>query len=143
MIKRSHRTFNTTFNFAVAPFSLNELEAKFLRIALKSDSTSRLDKATEKSMEDAVRSLPSGAKFDRKIALTFTVPMLTITQHEKLSQEEIAEMLRELNEYILKKAKPDFFPSVFPGHAAVTGNQNRVSLGVIVFGREPRETKVL
>lgn len=117
----------------------HELEAKFLRISLKSESTTRLDRTTEKSMLDAVRSLPSGAKFDRKIALTFAVPMLTRIQFEKLDRDEVSQLLAELNKYILKNAKPDFFASVYPGKADVSGRPNRVSLGVLIFGREPGE----
>ncbi|MBS0391448.1 MAG: hypothetical protein JSR23_09925 [Proteobacteria bacterium] len=115
----------------------HELEAKFLRVALKSESTTRLDTATENSMQDAVRSLPSGAKFDRKIALTFAVPMVTTKQFERLGSEEVNRLLAELNEYVLKNAKPDFFASVYPGKAEVSGRPNRVSLGVVLFGREP------
>lgn len=105
----------------------HELEAKFLRIALKSESTARLDSAAEKSMQDAVRSLPSGAKFDRKIALTFAVPMVTLTQFEKLTTEEVAKLLGELNKYVLKNARPDFFASVFPGRAEVLTFQKALS----------------
>jgi len=115
----------------------HELEAKFLRIALKSTSTTRLDSAAKKSIEDAVRSLPSGAKFDRKIALMFAVPMLTASQYERASSEEIAGLLSKLNEYIRAQAKPDFFASVFPGVAPVSGRPNRKALGVVIFGREP------
>jgi hypothetical protein len=120
----------------------HELEAKFLRIALTSESTTRLDNTTENSMFDAVRSLPTGAKFDRKIALTFVVPMLTRNQLKNCNQEEIAKLLLGLNNYILKNARPDFFASVYPGAAEVSGRPNRVSLGVLVFGREPREPLV-
>lgn len=44
----------------------HEVEAKFLRVALASSSTSRLTKASEKSISDAARSVKSGDRFDQK-----------------------------------------------------------------------------
>lgn len=54
------------------------------------------------------------------------------------SIERLHCLLLGLNNYIQKNAKPDFFASVYPGVADVSGLPNRVSLGVLVFGREPR-----
>ncbi|MBN8477244.1 hypothetical protein [Sulfuritalea sp.] len=78
----------------------HELEAKFLRVPLISESTTRLDRVDEKAIADAARSVATGARFDRKIAVTFVVPMLTVSQLEKTSHEIIRSNLERLLKYI-------------------------------------------
>lgn len=116
----------------------HELEAKFLRVPLISESTSRLDRIDEKAIADAARSVATGARFDRKIAVTFVVPMLTVSQLEKTSQESIHSNLDRLLKYI-QSTKPHFCASCFPGIGTVSGREHRRSLGVVLFGREPNE----
>ena len=116
----------------------HELEAKFLRVPLISKSTTRLDSIYEKAIADAARSVATGDRFDRKIAVTFVVPMLTASQLEKISHERIHSNLERLLDYI-QDTKPHFCASCFPGVGTVSGRQHRRSLGVILFGREPNE----
>lgn len=116
----------------------HELEAKFLRVSLISESNTRLDRFYEKAIEDAARSRATGAMFDRKIAVTFVVPMLTVSQLEKTTQESIRSNLKGLLDYI-QQYKPHFCASCFPGIGTVSGRENRRSLGIILFGREPNE----
>ncbi|NMG17468.1 hypothetical protein [Aromatoleum bremense] len=116
----------------------HEIEAKFLRIALTSTSTTRLTKAAEKSVADAARSVESGDRFDRKIAVTFVVPTLTNSQADKLSEKMQSEHQERLINFIQEK-KPSFMAYAFPGRAPVAGSLNRQALGVILFGTEPSE----
>jgi hypothetical protein len=116
----------------------HELEAKFLRVPLISESTKRLDCIAENTIDDATRSVPTGDRFDRKIAVTFVVPMLTKSQLEKTSHEIIITNLTTLLEHIQRK-KPHFCASSFPGVGTVSGREHRRSLGIILFGRELNE----
>jgi hypothetical protein len=116
----------------------HELEAKFLRVPLISESTTRLDRIDEKAIADAARSVATGARFDRKIAVTFVVPMLTATQLEKTSHDNLRSNLKRLLEYI-QSTKPHFCASSFPGVGTVSGREHRRSLGVVLFGREPNK----
>jgi len=116
----------------------HEVEAKFLRVPLISESTTRLDRADEKAIADAARSVATGARFDRKIAITFVVPTLTVSQLEKASPETIRDNLERLLTYI-QNTKPHFYASSFPGIGTVSGREHRRSLGVILFGRESNE----
>ncbi len=116
----------------------HEIEAKFLRVALASESTKRLSRAAERAIEDAARSVDSGDKFDRKIAVTFVVPTITIAQFEKFSEDALAEHRTRLLTFINSK-KPSFIAYTFPGPAPSVGQPNRKALGVILFGAEPRE----
>lgn len=115
----------------------HEIEAKFLRVALASESTTRLSRAAEKSIADAARSVESGDKFDRKLAVTFVVPTITNSQLEKLSEESLSEHRARLVKYI-KDTKPSFIAYTFPGVAPAVGSPNRKALGVILFGAEPQ-----
>lgn len=118
----------------------HELEAKFIRVPLNSESTTKLDRIAEKAIADAVRSVATGARFDRKIAVTFVVPMLIESQIKKASPEDIRDSLDRLLKYI-QSTKPHFCASSFPGIATVSGGRvDRRSLGVVLFGREPNET---
>ncbi|MBB5866134.1 hypothetical protein [Xanthomonas sp. 3058] len=114
----------------------HEIEAKFLRVALTSSSTTRLTKASERSINDAARSVESGDKFDRKIAVTFVVPTLTNAQADSLSADTILDHRKRLLEFI-SKGKPSFTAYAFPGIAPAVGSPNRKALGIILFGAEP------
>jgi hypothetical protein len=116
----------------------HEVEAKFLRVPLTSESTTRLDRAVEKAIADAARSVATGARFDRKIAITFVVPMLTVSQLDKALPETIHDNLKRLLAYI-QNTKPHFCASSFPGIGTVSGREHRRSLGIILFGREANE----
>lgn len=116
----------------------HEVEAKFLRVPLISESTTRLNRVAEKAIADAARSVATGERFDRKIAITFVVPMLTVSQFEKASPEDIRSNLERLIKYI-QDTKPHFLACSFPGIGTVSGREHRRSLGVILFGREPNE----
>lgn len=115
----------------------HEIEAKFLRIALKSESSTRLERSAESSLEEAIRALDTGAKFSRRVALNFVVPTVSSAQYERLGEEHIRVLLADASKSILKSTKPSFFASAFPGKAPVNGQPKRVSLGIYVFGREP------
>lgn len=116
----------------------HEIEAKFLRVALASSSTTRLTKAAEKSIDDASRSVESGDRFDRKIAVTFVVPTLTNTQVKKFDADALVEYQERLLRFIQAK-EPSFIAYTFPGPAPAVGSPNRQALGVILFGAEPSE----
>lgn len=116
----------------------HELEAKFLRVPLISESTTRLNRTDENATKDAERAVGAGARFERKIAVTFVVPMLTVSQLQKTSEESIRSNLERLLDYI-QDTKPHFCASCFPGIGTVSGREHRRSLGVVLFGREPYE----
>ena len=114
----------------------HEIEAKFLRIPLTSKSKTRLTRAAEKSIADSSRSIKTGAKSDRKIAVTFVVPTISEIEEKQLSKEK-KEYQEELLKFI-KDRKPDFTAYAFPGPACSVGSKgNRKALGVIMFGMEP------
>ena len=116
----------------------HEIEAKFIRVALASTSTTRLSQAAEKSIGDASRSVKSGDRSDRKVAVTFVVPTLTNAQVEKLDAGALVEHQERLLTFI-RKTKPSFIAYTFPGLAVASGSPNRQALGVILFGAEPSE----
>jgi hypothetical protein len=116
----------------------HEIEAKFLRVALASSSTTRLTRASERALADAARSTESGKRSDRKIAVTFVVPTLSAGQLEKLTDEQRLEHQGRLLGFIGEK-KPSFLAFAFPGAVSPVGADNRRALGVVLFGEEPRE----
>jgi hypothetical protein len=116
----------------------HEIEAKFLRVALASESTTRLTRTAERSIQDASRSVKSGARFDRKIAVTFVVPTITKAQAEKLLPEQIDEYQARLLQFV-EETTPSFTAYAFPGLAPAVGSRDRRALGVILFGAEPSE----
>jgi hypothetical protein len=117
----------------------HEIEAKFLRVAFASESTQRLTKTAIKALEDSSRSVPSGDKFDRKIAVTFVVPTMTVAQLSKTTDAEMEEYRSKLIKQILSM-HPSFIAYTFPGAVKAVGSPNRRALGVILFGSEPKET---
>ena len=116
----------------------HEVEAKFLRVALKSTGMTRLDRVAKKAGDDAARSTPTGQKFDRKVALTYVVPTVTDLQFEKLSVPEIENLVSNIVEHI-RLSKPHFLAYAFAGASRAVGTKKRMALGAILFGVENRE----
>ena len=116
----------------------HEIEAKFLRVAFTSGSTQRLTKTAIKALADSSRSTPSGAKFDRKIAVTFVVPTMTVAQLAKTTDAEMEEYRSKLIKQIMSM-HPSFIAYTFSGAVTAVGSPNRRALGVILFGSEPNE----
>lgn len=113
----------------------HEVEAKFLRVALKSSSTTRLDKAASKARADASRSIATEDRVDRKIALTCVVPTVSDNQYDTLSQEQIRDYASQILKHI-RQSKPHFLAYTFPGPVRAAGTKKRKALGIILFGEE-------
>ena len=116
----------------------HEIEAKFLRVALASSSTTRLSEAAERAVRDSACSVPTGDRFDRKIAVTFVVPTMSVAQLEKTTEVEMDEYRTRLIKYI-QSTKPNFLAYTFAGPATAAGAPKRKALGIILFGTEPHE----
>lgn len=115
----------------------HEVEAKFARLALSNSAkTPRFDKASEKALEDASRSVATGARVDRKVAVAFVVPTIPATPKRDIPEERI-DQFRDLLVNRIRKTEPAFMAWSFPGPAKASGSVDRMALGIVLFGKEP------
>ena len=114
------------------------IEAKFLRVALRTGSTNRLDRIALKAFDDASRATTLAEKRSRKIALTYVVPTLSDDQHSKLSTEDNEALIQNIVGHICAK-RPEFLAYAFAGGVRAAGTKKRMALGAILFGAEIRD----
>lgn len=112
------------------------IEAKFIRVALKTGSPNKLNKSIDKVLKDLDQVSPIDDKKSRRIALIYVVPTLTNNHDEKFSEEDRKVLIDELVTSIGKR-KPDFMAHAFSGAVSTKGSKtSRVAHGVILFGKE-------
>jgi len=117
----------------------HEIEAKFLRVPLTSRvREKRLDKASERALNDAARATQALKKSDRTLAMTFVVPTLSTDEYKATNVEDLASLLHDFVRLIIDK-KPEFYAYAFPEGVHAVGTNDRSALGVIIFGNEPSE----
>ncbi len=111
----------------------HEIEAKFMRHVLFSKNRARINRVYNRALSDSSRSTFSGLKSEKKIAITYIVPIINISRLEKSSNEDIANELNLLIKDIKKEHKPLLMSYAFPGPVNMEGAK-RKALGVIMIG---------
>lgn len=111
----------------------HEIEAKFSRISIVARSSVRVDKAYAKAIADSERSTSAGYRSEKKIAVTYIVPVIRPKLIESLSESQIADKLQDLVEYIKSELDPTLLAYAFPGPISLEGSPN-IGLGVILIG---------
>ena len=114
------------------------IEAKFLRVALRTGSKNRLGKIANRASQDASRASTTDAKRSRKIALTYVVPTLSDDQFQKISDDEKKKCIGDIVAHICH-SKPELLAYAFAGGVHAAGTKKRIALGAILFGAEIRE----
>ena len=114
------------------------IEAKFLRVALRTGSTNRLEKIALRATDDASRTSTLADKRSRRIALTYVVPTLSDDQFEKMSDEDNIVFIGRIVDHICE-SKPEFLAYAFVGGVRAAGTKKRIALGAILFGSEIRD----
>ena len=117
----------------------HEIEAKFIRVPLTSKvREKRLNKASEKALNDAARATLALKKSDRTLAITFVVPTLSTAEYKAMEPSQLSSLLDDFVKLIIDK-KPEFYAYAFPEGVHTVGTNERSALGVIIFGNEPSE----
>lgn len=111
----------------------HEIEAKFMRHVLFSKNTARINRTYNRALSDSSRSTFVGLKSEKKIAITYIIPVINPTRLEKSSDSEIANELKVLIKNIKKEYSPLLLSYAFPGPIEMEGTK-RKSLGVIMIG---------
>ncbi|OQA93940.1 MAG: hypothetical protein BWY27_00006 [Bacteroidetes bacterium ADurb.Bin234] len=111
----------------------HEIEAKFSRISIVARSNVRVDKAYAKAVADSKRSTSAGYRSEKKIAITYIVPVVRPKLIKKLTDDQIAVRLKELIQAIENEKKPTLIAYAFPGPVQLVGSKN-IGLGVILIG---------
>lgn len=111
----------------------HEIEAKFTRIAIPMRSSKRMQKIYRKAIEDSSRSTSSGYKSDKKIGITYIVPVIRPKLFEQISNEDISKELKKVVAFIKAEFEPTLLSYAFPGPVTLEGSPN-YSLGVILVG---------
>lgn len=111
----------------------HEIEAKFSRISIAARSGARVDRAYAKALEDSARSTSSGYRSEKKIAISYIVPVIKPNLIDSLSEQNIADKLMGLIEYIKVEYDPKLLAYAFPGPVPLAGSPN-MGLGVILIG---------
>ena len=114
------------------------IEAKFLRVALRTGSTNRLERIALRATDDASRTSTQADKRSRRIALTYVVPTLSDDQFKKMSDEENRVFIAKIVDHICE-SKPEFLAYSFAGGVRAAGTKKRIALGAILFGAEIRD----
>lgn len=114
------------------------VEAKFLRLALKTDASNKLAKMSLKAVDDASRATTTGDKHSRKIALTYVVPTMSDGLYAKFSKAESEALINNIITHICDGGA-EFVAYAFAGGVRAAGTKTRVALGAILFGAEVRD----
>ncbi len=112
----------------------HEIEAKYAAHVLFSKSRDRIGRLYYKAIFDSYRSTYNGYKSEKKIAITYVVPVISPTRLEKHSESEIAEELKNLIKAIKKEYNPELLSYAFPGPIDLQVKTKRKALGVILIG---------
>ncbi|MCH8542681.1 MAG: hypothetical protein LAT61_03830 [Alcanivorax sp.] len=110
------------------------IEAKHVRHPIGARSISRIDRAHSRALADSGRSMSSGYKSEKMVAITYIVPVVKPKNFEVMTKEEISKKLSEVVEDVRKKHSPTFMAYAFPGVVELQGSPN-LGLGVIVIGQ--------
>ncbi len=111
----------------------HEIEAKFMRHVLFSDNRERISRVYNRALSDSARSTYAGLRSEKKIAVTYIVPIINPSKLEKYSKEEIASELNALIKDIKKEHSPMLLSYAFPGPISMEKTK-RIALGVILIG---------
>lgn len=111
----------------------HEIEAKFTRIAIPMRSQKRVQKIYRKAIEDSSRSTKSGYSSDKKIGITYIVPVIKPKVFEQITNKDISRELEILITFIKSEFNPALLSYAFPGPVTLEGSPN-YGLGVILIG---------
>ena len=111
----------------------HEIEAKCSRFNLYGRGWGRIVRAHEKSKSDSGRSTFAGYKSEKKVAITYIIPVMDESKLDDYSDAEISDMLEMLIDYINDKLSPTIMSYAFPGPVHMEGRV-RMALGVILIG---------
>ena len=111
----------------------HEIEAKFIRHVLFSKNRDRIDRVYNKAISDSSRSTFDGLRSEKKIAITYVVPVINPTRLEKSTDLEIKHEISGLIKDIKIQYRPLLLSYAFPGPIDMEGTK-RKALGVILFG---------
>jgi len=111
----------------------HEIEAKFMRHVLFSKNRDRIDRVYNKAISDSYRSTFDGLRSEKKIAITYIVPVINPTRLEKSTGLEIKHEISGLIKDIKKEYSPLLLSYAFPGPIDMEGTK-RKALGVILIG---------
>jgi hypothetical protein len=111
----------------------HEIEAKFTRISLHARTNNRIEKAYSKAMADSSRSTEHGYRSEKKLAITYVVPVVEPSRLEITSEAEIGVQLRDMIDEIKHSYEPLLFAYAFSGPAKLVGS-DKIGLGVILIG---------
>jgi hypothetical protein len=111
----------------------HEIEAKFIRHVLFSKNRDRIDRVYNRAISDSYRSTFDGLRSEKKIAITYVVPVINPTRLEKSTDLEIKHEISGLIKDIKTEYRPLLLSYGFPGPIDMEGTK-RKALGVILFG---------
>ena len=111
----------------------HEIEAKFIRHVLFSKNRDRIDRVYNRAISDSFRSTFDGLRSEKKIAITYVVPVINPTRLEKSTDLEIKHEISGLIKNIKTEYRPLLLSYAFPGPIDMEGIK-RKALGVILFG---------
>ena len=109
------------------------IEAKHVRFPIGARSISRIDRAHLRALGDSSRSMSSGYKSEKMVAITYIVPVIKPKQFEAMTKAEISARLSEVVGEVRKQHSPTFMAYAFPGEVELQGSPN-LGLGVIIMG---------
>ncbi len=112
----------------------HEIEAKFIRHVLFSKNRDRINRVYNRAISDSSRSTFAGLKSEKKIAITYVVPVINPSRLEKSNDQKITNEINMLIKDIKKEYKPLLLSYAFPGPIDMEGTK-RKALGVILFGK--------
>ena len=111
----------------------HKIEAKCSRFNLYGNVWERIVRAHEKSKLDTQKAIYVGYKSEKKIAITFIIPVVDKSKLDDYSDADIKEKLKTLIKYIEDELSPTVMSYAFPGPVHMEGRV-RMALGVILIG---------
>lgn len=110
----------------------HEIEAKCCRVNLFG-SWERTIRSHQRSMDDSSRSTYAGYRSEKKIAVTYIIPIITLKKLEIYTDDEISSELLKMIKFLKKETSPRLLSYAFPGPADMEGREKK-ALGVILIG---------
>ena len=112
----------------------HEIEAKFMRHVLFSTNREKIIKTYNKAMADSSRSKYTGLPSEKKIAITYVVPIISPSKLKTYNEEEIGNEIQILLKDIKKEFSPILLAYTFPGEIDMVKKGDHKALGVILIG---------
>lgn len=112
----------------------HEIEAKFMRHVLFSSNRDKIIKTYNKAIADSLRSKYTGLRSEKKIAITYIVPIIAPSKLQAYTEDEIGKELQLLIKDIKQEFSPDLIAYTFPGEIDMVKKGNHKALGVIMIG---------